>query len=211
MEAVVGFLLLILLFILPDYEAKTITAEIEAPFALTTQSVTEKKITRAIKGAKENISSKSGTEMEDISVPAGEPSSEAAVWGEKIQKHLPAINAALRLDVSAVGICDVQSLSGGRVGIGTITDYGFTIFHVYDPVEGKIIFSEAFLFGRADRERFTIFFVREKPPANRYSAIPVVRGSGSGKIVLGWIGIPLNRAVPPAKPEYRAPKARIVA
>jgi hypothetical protein len=173
MEAVIGFFTLILLLSAPQDALK----EKDASSG------------EAVGRIERRIDRKETHTMDDGAPTIGE----AEHWSENINKHMAAINAALQADRSAVGICDIRLLENGYIGVITITDYGFTIAHVFDPAERKIVYSEAVLFNKADRERFTIFFIRGRPPRNRYLAVPVVRERD--RAVLGWIGIPLNRTV----------------
>jgi hypothetical protein len=117
---------------------------------------------------------------------------ETEAWKEKISLHLPAITAALEADKSAAGVYDVRPLNDGRVGVGTITDYGYTLFHVYDPAAEAILHTEAILFARADRERLSVFFARQAPSETRYHILPV-RSKKPEPQILGWLGIPLAR------------------
>ena len=143
----------------------------------------------------------SQTQGGEVSLPPGmqyplfsseEVQREVQRWEDLISTNLPAINAAMACDWSAVGIYDVRQLSSGHIGVGTITSYGFTMSHVYNPSTRMVIFSDVGVYKKEDRERFPIFFVRGYiPPEDKYLTVHVLREKDNA--FLGCVGIPISR------------------
>lgn len=182
MGFVVGVAAFLMLLATPQEvgQIQTVQQEIPQPPAKSKRTDT--------RGEKKAVEPLKATIVENNSLVAESDSPIAAEWNRKITKHLTGINKVLQIDRDAVGIFDVQDFNDGLVGIGSITDYGFTVFHVYDPVSQKVLHSEARLLKKSIRESLTIFFIR-KAPSERYSRIKVYREKD--RAVLGWLGFPI--------------------